>query len=73
MPRSGSIPSHIVDVLRSKKDGATLAELRLAVERRCGHTVLQHSLRSAVYAHLDDKGERLFTRTGTRGKYRLQS
>lgn len=72
MPRSGSIPTDIASSLRRKQDGAAVREIGAAVRARRGH-VLQHSIRSAVYANLDDRGERLFRKEGDRnGPYSLK-
>lgn len=64
MPRSGSLASDIVEVLRRRPDGATLADIRASVARRRGE-VLPHSVRRAIYGHLGDNGEQLFIRLGT--------
>jgi hypothetical protein len=64
MPRKGSIASAALDYLSRRPGGATLQEIRAAVTARRGEEVLPHSVRSALYAHLDDKGERLFMRVG---------
>jgi hypothetical protein len=75
MPRPGSLASDIVEVLRERREGAALADIRAALASRRGE-VLPHSVRSAIYAHLGDHGERLFTRVGNGerpGRYRLQS
>jgi hypothetical protein len=75
MPRSGSIPSDIVQVLRGRRNGATLHEIRAALRARRGE-VLPHSVRSAIYAHLDQNGEQLFAKVGSgkrSGRYRLRT
>lgn len=75
MPRSGSIAADIVEVLRKRPDGASLAEIRSGVAKLRGE-VLPHSIRSSVYAHLGQNGEQLFVRLddGKRsGRYKLQS
>ena len=64
MPRKGSIASAVHDYLLRRRGGATLEEIRTAVADKRGGVVLPHSVRSAVYAHLGDNGERLFTRVG---------
>lgn len=58
-------------LLAKKRNGASTEEIRegLATVRRS--PVLPHSVRSALYQHLDDKGERLFVRLG-RGRYGLR-
>jgi hypothetical protein len=73
MPRSGSISADVVKVLRKRPDGATMSEIRSDLAKVRGH-VLPHSVRSAVYSHLDDKGEQLFVRVGQgqrSGRYKL--
>lgn len=75
MPRPGTLASDIVDVLRERDNGAALADIRAALTSRRGD-VLPHSVRSAIYAHLDDHGEHLFARVGNGqrpGRYRLRS
>ena len=64
MPRKGSIASAAHSYLSRRRDGATLEEIRAAVADKRGGYVLPHSVRSALYAHLGDNGERLFTRIG---------
>jgi hypothetical protein len=66
VPRPGSITSDVVEVLRRRKDGATMAEIGAAVRARRG-SVLQHSVRAAVYSHLGSQGEHLFRKEGGRG------
>lgn len=67
MPRTNSIASDVVAVLKKRTGGATMPELQLGVRARRGEGVLPHSVRSAVYAHLDENGERLFRKEGGRG------
>jgi hypothetical protein len=64
MPRKGSIASDAHDYLSRRREGATLEQIRAAVTGKRGEAVLPHSVRSAVYRHLGDEGERLFTRLG---------
>jgi hypothetical protein len=71
VPRRGSIASDIVDYLRRKPQGATTDEIREALAGMRRFEVLPHSVRSALYQHLDDAGEQLFVRVG-RGRYRLR-
>ncbi len=70
VPRAGSVAAEVVEILRRKPGGASLAELRETIAARRG-PVLPHSLRSAVYAHLDDAGEGLFVKVG-RSRYALK-
>ena len=72
MPRHGSITWDIAEYLKGKPDGATMPDIVKAVQRRRG-SVLPHSVRSAVYSHLD-KGENVFERIGQprRSRYRLK-
>jgi hypothetical protein len=71
MPRRGSIASAVYEFLSRRHAGATLAEIRAAVAGKRDEQVLPHSVRSAIYAHLDDNGERLFARVG-HAKYTVQ-
>jgi hypothetical protein len=74
MPRPGSITGDIVKVLRKRPDGASLAEIRSEVTKLRGE-VLPHSLRSAIYGHLGDRGEKLFVRLNSSkrdGRYKLR-
>jgi len=71
MPRAGTMPADIADFLRRKSNGATTREIGEAMRAVRRSEVLPHSVRSALYAHLDDKGERLFVRLG-RGRYGLR-
>jgi hypothetical protein len=54
-----------------KKGGASTKEIRAALDRVRRSEVLPHSVRSALYQHLDDNGDRLFVRVG-RGRYGLR-
>lgn len=60
MPRGRSNTAKIVEILRAKP-GSTMPEIANAIRAKHG-PVPPHSVRSAVYAHLGDKGERLFRR-----------
>ncbi len=51
----------VVAVLRDNPDGATLTEIGQAVRKKDA-TVLQHSIRSAVYRNLGASGKRVFRR-----------
>lgn len=73
MPRVDSIAYKVAEVLRDRLDGATMAEIGKAIQAR-HPSVLPHSIRSAVYQHLGDHGERLFRREkspGRRARYFL--
>jgi hypothetical protein len=70
MPRRGSIALYAYEYLSTRRtEGATLYEIRLAVEHKKKHPVLPHSLRAAMYTHLDEAGEGLFERA-ERSRYR---
>lgn len=71
MPRSGSIPSDIYDVLRGRPDGATIDELVRSLNDVRRFPVLRHSVRSALYQHRDGRGANLFVRL-KRGRYGLR-
>ncbi len=71
MPRRGTIAADITDFLGKKKYGATTDEIRTALDGVRRSEVLAHSVRSALYQHLDDKGDGLFVRLG-RGRYGLK-
>jgi hypothetical protein len=71
MPRRGTIAADIADFLRDRKQGGTTGEITAALKRVRRSPVLPHSVRSALYQHLDDKGEKLFVRLG-RGRYGLR-
>lgn len=62
MPRRGNIALYAYEYLGTcgAKD-ATLDEIRSAVERKLKHPVLPHSLRAALYTHLDGAGEGLLS------------
>jgi hypothetical protein len=66
MPPLGSVADDVVQFLKSRKNGATMAEIGQGVRSRRGHT-LQHTVRSSVYRNLDDHGKRLFRREGEQG------
>ena len=71
MPRQGTIAADIRDFLGKKKHGASTEEIRTALDGVRRSVVLPHSVRSALYQHLDDKGDQLFTRV-SRGRYTLR-
>jgi hypothetical protein len=69
MPRRGTIVDAVLIFLEDQPDGATMREIGESVRSRRGF-VPQHSIRSAVYSHLDNEGERLFHKRGGRnGRY----
>lgn len=71
MPRQGTIAADITDFLGREANGASVNEIvdALATVRRS--PVLRHSVRSALYQHLDGNGDGLFIRLG-RGRYALK-
>lgn len=71
MPRQATLAADIRDFLAEKEQGASTEEIRAALGRVRRSRVLPHSVRSALYQHLDDRGERLFVRMG-RGRYALR-
>lgn len=71
MPRQGTIAADIRDFLRKNKQGASTEEIRTALDGMRRSEVLPHSVRSALYQHLDTKGDQLFVRLG-RGRYGLR-
>jgi hypothetical protein len=71
MPRTGTIPADIADFLSRKHNGASTEEIRDALAKVRRSPVLAHSVRSALYQHLDQNGEKLFVRLG-RGRYGLR-
>jgi hypothetical protein len=71
MPRRGTIAADIETFLGKKNTGATTREIREALDGVRRSEVLPHSVRSALYQHLDDQGDRLFVRVG-RAKYALR-
>jgi hypothetical protein len=72
MPRTGTIPNDIASYLRRRPRGASTAEIVEALRGIRRSEVLPHSVRSALYAHLGDKGERLFVRLD-RGRYGIRT
>lgn len=71
MPRHGTIAADIANFLLNKKGGATTREIREALDGVRRSEVLAHSVRSALYQHLDPNGERLFVKLG-RARYGLR-
>lgn len=71
MPRTGTLAADISDYLRDKRNGAIIREIAKALAKVRRAPVLQHSVRSALYQHLDGKGAKLFVRLG-RGRYGLR-
>lgn len=71
MPRPGTIAADIRDYLAETDAGAGLGEITEALKEVRRAPVLSPSVRSAIYQHLNERGERLFTRTG-RGRYGIR-
>lgn len=71
MPRKGTIAADIVNFLRTNEGSATTHEIREALAGIRRSEVLPHSVRSTLYQHLDENGERLFVKLG-RGHYGLR-
>lgn len=71
MPRKATIAADIVAFLTPRKEGATIGEIREALGAVRRSEVLPHSVRSAIYQHLDGNGQRLFVKLG-RGRYGLR-
>lgn len=71
MPRVGTLPADIADHLEGKRDGATIEQIVEALSRVRRAPVLRHSVRSAIYQHLDGAGQGLFVRMA-RGRYGLR-
>lgn len=71
MPRRESLPSDIAGALQNRPDGATIEELVACLNDLRRFPVLQHSVRSAIYQHLGDRGAGLFIRV-SRGRYALR-
>jgi hypothetical protein len=70
MPRAGSISSDIVDYLAGGRQ-ASIQEIADALAKVRRSPVLRHSVRSALYQHMGESGERLFVRVG-RAEYALR-
>jgi predicted Zn-ribbon and HTH transcriptional regulator len=71
MPRNATLAADIENFLRKKKGGATTREICEALDGVRRSEVLAHSVRSALYRHLDPEGERLFVKLG-RARYGLR-
>ncbi len=71
MPRPGTIAADIEDYLGNKPNGAIVRDIAKALAGVRRAPVLRHSVRSAIYQHLDDQGGSLFVRLD-RGRYGLQ-
>jgi hypothetical protein len=71
MPRVGTLPADIADYLRHERDGASIADIAEALKAVRRSDVLPHSVRSAIYQHLDAAGEGLFVKLA-RGRYGLR-
>jgi hypothetical protein len=71
MPRTGTIAADIRDYLEKNGDGAGLQEITEALKQVRRSAVLTPSVRSAIYQHLDERGDGLFVRLG-RGRYGLR-
>lgn len=70
-PRPGTIPADIADYLRRRSKGSTVAEIAEGLRGVRRTEVLQHSVRSALFQHLDERGARLFVRVA-RARYALR-
>jgi hypothetical protein len=71
MTRAGTMAQDIVDYLMRIRRSASIAEISEALAKVRRTPVLRHSVRSALYQHLDEGGERLFVRV-ERGRYALR-
>lgn len=72
MARRGTIVADIVAYLSEReRTEAPLPEIIGHLRSLRRSEVRPHSVRSSIYQHLGDKGERLFVRCG-RGRYRLR-
>jgi hypothetical protein len=71
MPRSATLASDIEAYLTDKPNGALIRDIASALVRVRRSPVLRHSVRSALYQHLDGRGGDLFVRL-ERGRYGLQ-
>ena len=64
--RRGEISSAIIEFLRSRKDGASLAEIQKAVDTKLGVTVSPSSIRSYLNKNVGTVVDRIGA-----GRYRL--
>jgi hypothetical protein len=71
MPRPGSIPADIVAYLKVRQSAATIQEIVDYLDDVRRFQVPRHSVRSALYQHLNGQGEDLFARKA-RGRYMLK-
>jgi hypothetical protein len=71
MPRPTTIAADIMSFLERRADGADIEEITDALRQVRRAPVLRHSVRSAIYQHLDGQGDCLFVRLG-RGRYGLR-
>jgi hypothetical protein len=71
MPRAGTMAQDIVDYLTRVRRSASIAEISEALAKVRRTPVLRHSVRSALYQHLGESGERLFVRV-ERARYGLR-
>jgi hypothetical protein len=60
------------EYLVKQPDGATLREVRAALEKRTSREIPPHSLRAAMYRHQTAAGVPAFERIGW-GRYRVRS
>ncbi len=71
MPRPGTMAADIEDYLTNKKEGALIEDIACALAQVRRSPVLRHSVRSAIYQHLNGQGGNLFVRL-SRGRYGLK-
>ena len=72
MARRFTLAADIADLLARRKGVATTAEICADLETVRRAPVLKHSVRSAIYQHLETNGDQLFERVA-RGQYRLKN
>jgi hypothetical protein len=71
VPRPGSLPADIADALQDQPEGASIAELVVALDGVRRFPVRRASVRSAIYQHLGTEGAGLFTKI-SRGRYAIR-
>ena len=71
MPRTATLAADIEKLLAGRRNGATIKDITSELRRVRRAPVLRHSVRSAIYQHLDERGEGLFARLD-RGRYTLR-
>jgi len=71
MPRPGSHAALVHQYLTRRRNGGTLPEIVTALREARGPNFLPRSVRSAIYTHLVDRGERLFVKAG-RARYAVR-